>query len=97
MEPELFDDLLTLKICLSEAESNDREVEWLRQVRELTEEIRRDGDCISLKTLAVSGHDIMEAGVKPGREVGSTLSRFLDMVLEEPKRNTKEYLLSHLE
>ena len=44
-----------------------------------------------------SGHDIMEAGVKPGREVGSTLSRFLDMVLEEPKRNTKEYLLSHLE
>ena len=96
-EPELFDDLLTLKICLSEAESNDREVEWLRQVRELTEEIRRDGDCISLKTLAVSGHDIMEAGVKPGREVGSTLSRFLDMVLEEPKRNTKEYLLSLLE
>ena len=53
-------------------------------------------DCISLKTLAVSGHDIMGAGVKPGREVGNTLARLLDMVLEEPQRNTKEYLLAHL-
>ena len=97
MEPELFDDLLTLKMCLSEAASNDGELRWLRQVRDLTEEIRRNGDCISLKTLAVSGHDIMGAGVKPGREVGSTLARLLDMVLEEPQRNTKEYLLAHLE
>lgn len=97
MEPELFDDLLTLKMCLSEAASNDGELRWLRQVRDLTEEIRRSRDCISLKTLAVSGYDIMGAGVKPGREVGSTLARLLDMVLEEPQRNTKEYLLAHLE
>ena len=97
MEPELFDDLLTLKMCLSEAASNDGELRWLRQVRDLTEEIRRNRDCISLKTLAVSGYDIMGAGVKPGREVGSTQARLLDMVLEEPQRNTKEYLLAHLE
>ena len=96
MEPELFDDLLTFKMCLSEAASDDRESRWLRQVRELTEEIRRNRDCISLKTLAVSGHDIMGAGVKPGREVGNTLARLLDMVLEEPQRNTKEYLLAYL-
>jgi tRNA nucleotidyltransferase (CCA-adding enzyme) len=38
----------------------------------------------------------MGAGVKPGREVGNTLTRLLDMVLEEPQRNTKEYLLAHL-
>lgn len=96
MEPELFDDLLTLKMCLSEDASDDRESQWLCQVRDLTEEIRSNRDCISLKTLAVSGHDIMGAGVKPGREVGNTLARLLDMVLEEPQRNTKEYLLAHL-
>ena len=96
MEPELFDDLLTLKMCLSEDTSDDRESQWLCQVRDLTEEIRSNRDCISLKTLAVSGHDIMGAGVKPGREVGNTLARLLDMVLEEPQRNTKEYLLAHL-
>ena len=96
MEPELFDDLLTLKMCLSEDASDDRESRWLCQVRDLTEEIRSNRDCIGLKTLAVSGHDIMGAGVKPGREVGNTLARLLDMVLEEPQRNTKEYLLAHL-
>ena len=96
MEPELFDDLLTLKMCLSEDASDDRESRWLCRVRDLTEEIRSNRDCISLKTLAVSGHDIMGAGVKPGREVGNTLARLLDMVLEEPQRNTREYLLAHL-
>ena len=34
--------------------------------------------------------------MKPGREVGNTLARLLDMVLEEPQRNTREYLLAHL-
>ena len=68
----------------------------LAQVRDLAGEIRHMGDCISLKTLAVTGHDIMEAGVKPGKEVGATLSRLLDMVLEDPGCNTKEYLLGHL-
>ena len=96
MEPELFDDLLTLKMCLSEDASDDRESRWLCRVRDLTEEVRSNRDCISLKTLAVSGHDIMGAGVKPGREVGNTLARLLDMVLEEPQRNTREYLLAHL-
>ena len=47
MEPELFDDLLTLKMCLSEDASDDRESQWLCQVRDLTEEIRSNRDCIS--------------------------------------------------
>ena len=90
MEPELLDDLLLLKRCLA----GEVDVpEHLDEVGRLVDEIRRDGDCISLKTLAVTGHDIMAAGVKPGRKVGNTLACLLDMVLEEPGRNTKEYLL----
>ena len=49
-----------------------------------------------MKDLAVTGHDIMAAGVKPGKEVGDTLTRLLDMVLEEPKRNRREWLLQHV-
>lgn len=88
MEPELFDDLLTLKMCLSQFEPGGIPV--------LVEEIRRDGDCICLKSLAVGGRDVMEAGVKPGKEVGACLSHLLDLVLENPSRNTREYLLKHL-
>ena len=92
MEPDLFDDLLEFRMCLSEAGARQD----LAHTALLVDEIRRAGDCISLKTLAVSGHDIMGAGVKPGREVGNTLARLLDMVLEEPQRNTREYLLAYL-
>ena len=58
--------------------------------------IRRDGDCISLKMLAVTGNDLIKAGMKPGKEVGTRLQQFLELVLEDPVRNTKEYLLSLL-
>lgn len=101
MEPELFDDLLLLKLCLAKADCPGMEKRSetegeLEYVIYLANEIRGMGDCISLKSLAVDGHDIMEAGVQPGKEVGETLSRLLELVLEEPGRNTKEYLLKHL-
>ena len=92
MEPDLFDDLLEFRMCLSEAGARQD----LGHTALLVDEIRRAGDCISLKTLAVGGNDIIKAGIRPGREVGLTLARLLEMVLEEPARNTKEYLLQHL-
>ena len=34
--------------------------------------------------------------MKPGKEVGQILHRFLELVLEEPEKNEKEYLLKVL-
>ena len=53
------------------------------------------GDCLGLKELAVSGRDLMELGVKPGKEIGEILNRLLELVLLEPDKNTKEYLLGY--
>ncbi|MGN0482852.1 MAG: CCA tRNA nucleotidyltransferase [Lachnospiraceae bacterium] len=53
-------------------------------------------DCLSLKELAVKGSDLIAAGMKPGKELGETLERLLQMVLEHPEWNTKEILLSKL-
>ncbi len=100
MEPELFDDLLNIKLCLAKAadkESKSVAVKQLEKICALRDEIRADGDCISLKMLAVTGNDLIKAGMKPGKEVGQTLHHFLELVLEEPKKNTKEYLLETLE
>jgi len=44
----------------------------------------------------VTGDDLLAAGVRPGPEVGETLERLLGEVLEDPRRNTKEYLLSRV-
>ena len=55
--------------------------------------IRARGDCISLKMLAVTGGDLIAAGMKPGPQLGEVLERLLELVLEEPEKNTKEELL----
>ena len=49
--------------------------------------------CVSLKTLAVTGRDLIDTGMKPGRELGEMLQQLLELVLEHPEQNTREQLL----
>ncbi|HYT05983.1 MAG TPA: hypothetical protein VEM13_13985 [Gemmatimonadales bacterium] len=58
--------------------------------------IRAAKDPLTLKDLAVTGDDLLAAGVRPGPEVGETLARLLAEVLEDPTRNTKQHLLSRV-
>ena len=58
--------------------------------------IRAKNPPLTLKDLAVRGDDLIAAGVRPGPDVGETLARLLEEVLEDPTRNTKEYLLSRV-
>jgi tRNA nucleotidyltransferase (CCA-adding enzyme) len=58
--------------------------------------IRAAKDPLTLKDLAVKGDELIAAGVRPGPDVGETLERLLAEVLEDPARNTKEYLLSRV-
>lgn len=51
------------------------------------------GDCFMLKDLAVNGRDLLAAGFQPGRQLGETLDRLLEAVIDEPSLNTKETLI----
>ena len=63
------------------------------EIRRLREEIIRDGDCVSLKDLAVKGRDLLEAGVERGPMVGKILDHLFDLVLLHPEKNDRELLL----
>ncbi len=63
-------------------------------VRMTWEEIMEKGECVSMKGLAITGSDLIAAGMKPGKEMGSVLHELLDAVLENPELNKKESLLS---
>ena len=65
--------------------------ERLDKVKEAYETIINEHQCVSLKTLAVTGKDLIEAGYKPGREIGETLNRLLEVVLADPQKNQKRY------
>ncbi len=87
---EAFEQLLKLKESRTESLE---EKEKLRLIRIRTEEINAAGDCVSLKELAVTGKDLIEAGAKPGPELGETLNAMLQLVLKDPEKNNKETLL----
>ena len=44
----------------------------------------------------MNGNDLIAAGVRAGPDVGEVLQRLLADVLDDPKRNTKAYLLSRV-
>lgn len=68
----------------------------LQQLEEIYQTVLKNGDCVSIKMLAVTGSDLIAAGMKPGRAIGVTLQEMLNLVLKEPSLNTKEYLLSRI-
>ena len=68
----------------------------LKTWQQLYEEMTALQQCVSLKTLAVTGSDLIAAGMKPGKELGEVLQRLLELVIEEPQRNTKEILLNRV-
>jgi tRNA nucleotidyltransferase (CCA-adding enzyme) len=61
--------------------------------KQLYEEMLEKKQCVSLKTLAVTGRDLIAMGMKPGRELGDMLQKLLELVLEHPEQNTREQLL----
>ena len=50
-------------------------------------------DPIELGDLQVDGEDLAVAGVPKGPELGATLRRLLDVVIEDPARNTRDELI----
>ena len=62
----------------------------------LWQENLASGDCLRMKDMAVNGGDLIAAGMKPGKEMGSTLEYLFGLVLEHPEYNQKEFLLDLL-
>lgn len=60
------------------------------------EEICRTNCPVSIGELAVNGKDLIEAGVPKGKAIGDILDKLLEMVLDEPERNNREYLLEQV-
>lgn len=96
---DIFPYLFSVKYADIMAQSEYQREEKLSELeilKSIYDKIIAEKDCLSLKDLAVTGSDLIAAGMKPGREMGMTLHKLLEAVLEEPERNHKDYLLSLL-
>lgn len=57
------------------------------------DEIVKEGQCFSLKHLAVNGNDIIQNGIATGADIGRVLQYLLELVIEEKAENEKSALL----
>lgn len=62
------------------------------EVFDMIDAIAAEEGCLSIKDLAVNGHDIMALGIT-GTDIGKTLNALLEAVLEEKLPNEKDALL----
>lgn len=94
---DIFPLLFEVKEADIKAQSSyhrDKKEKKLKEIHEIYDEISACNQCVSLKSLAVTGKDLIEdAGMKPGKELGEMLKKLLDIVIEEPAKNEKEILI----
>ena len=89
---ELFFDLLKVKRADNLAQSP--EYNWtdkLDKMEELAREIAEE-NCFTLSSLKISGADLLALGFK-GKQIGDTLNKLLDEVIEERLPNEREALI----
>ena len=97
--PEVFFQLLEVKRADSMGQAHEKVKDRLAELEEMkakAEEIVAQGQCFSLKDLAINGRDVIAAGVAPGPEVGRTLDGLLDQVISGEIPNEQKDLLNFI-
>ena len=96
VEPENIWDLMKLRFTDRVGMGRPKERPFrLRKYEAMVEQALRDP--ISVSMLKINGRDIMEiAGLEPGPKIGYILHALLEEVLDEPKKNNKNYLIQRV-
>ena len=90
-------DLLTVQRCDALAHAplgRDPALRNIEKWERLLDSVLEDAPCLSLKTLAVSGSDLLSLGMPPGPAVGKLLREMLQQVADGALRNDREALLA---
>lgn len=91
-----YPDIFAVKRADILAQSDYQREEKLRYVDDyeaLYTQILEKKQCLCIRDLAVNGADLLAEGVPQGKQIGVCLDMLLQLVLEQPEKNTREYLL----
>lgn len=93
---ENIEDLLNLRVCDRVGTGRPKEQPFrFRKYKAMVDQALRDP--VSVKMLKTDGDKIMvQTGEKPGKKLGYILHALLEEVLEDPTKNTEEYLDSRV-
>lgn len=96
---DAYPDIFEVKRADVLAQSDYRraqKLEYLDTYEACYRSIRDKKQCLTLKDLAVTGGDLIAAGMQPGPKVGAALKEMLEIVIKDPEKNEKEYLMAQM-
>lgn len=96
IEPNLFKKILEIRFCVSLIENDLVSCKKYDNIFDEIDETIRKNHCFSLKTLAIKGNDLKEIGITDGKKIGDCLKLALNIVLEQPDKNEKDFLLKYI-
>ena len=96
--PRLMGELLDLKNAdaLGKAPACHGYVDEIERMRALVGELLEAGEAYDLKTLDLTGRDLIAAGVAPGKEIGRLLDAALTATIAGEVENARTALLAYL-
>jgi tRNA nucleotidyltransferase (CCA-adding enzyme) len=65
----------------------------LQDINNIYLQIKDEGQCLSVKDMAINGEHLLSLGFKEGKEIGKILNDLLELVIENPELNYQEKLI----
>lgn len=93
---ETIPDLLKVKRadCLGQSMyRREEKLQYIDEFQKMYEQILEKEQCVQKKDMKINGRDLINIGMKPGKELGLVLDELFDMVIENPSLNTHEKLI----
>lgn len=99
MGVDLIPDLLTLRRADIMGQSDYLRQEKLAEIetfRSCFEDVLKAKQCVTIKDLAINGSDVITLGISAGPKVGDILKDALEIIIENPSYNNKDYLENYV-
>lgn len=76
--------------------TNHKDTSNIENGKKLLKEVLEDSTPKSRSQMAINGHDLIELGFKPSKELGDVLTQIEDLILEEKLANEKEQIIQYI-
>ncbi len=96
--PDLFDKLMVVQLADVKAQNPQKlepKLEMIKLQKTIKEEVIKNGECYNKAMLAITGQDLIEAGIPRGECIGRLLEKVLDDVIKKPEANSKNRLIEY--
>ena len=84
----------TADIMAQSSFERESKLDSVKNSEALLEDAIATASALSVKDLAISGKDLIQAGITPGPAMGAILNSLLEKVMDNPELNTREQLLA---